>query len=419
MLRLQYSLRLEEAETCSPICERIAAVIKTLDAERLLHRLDAERGSTGRDDYPNRSLWHCLVAFGCLGVKEATAGLRFLELSAELRQLCGMQSKKDVPSKHAFYRFEKRLLKQLDLLEEMFAALVRQLSVRLPGFGQRLATDSTKVHSLANGKKRSADPDASWKKYEHVFLDEKGIPRQAAVKWFGYKLHLLVDAVYELPIAAFASTARDNDYTHFPTLWDKAKANLPELKHVAKSNALDKGYDETNVHQLLWADGVAPIIPLRNLTEKENQVLLPEHQQVCPRGEALRFDGFESARQALRYDRPASCPKVSGRGYCELSVGCRQNVSRVKIGAETVRHLGPVPRDSKQFQRLYRGRTAVERVNSRLKEHWGLDCVRRRGLGRVKIWAMLSLLCMNAFAATMAEKGFMQEVRKTVYSLAA
>lgn len=419
MLRLQYALRLEEAETCSPICERIAAVIEALDAERLLHRLDAERGLTGRDDYPNRSLWHCLVAFGCLGVAEATCGLRYLELSAELRRLCGMQSKKDIPSKHAFYRFEKRLLEHLDLLEEMFATLVRRLPALLPGFGQRLATDSTKVHSLANGRKAAADPDASWKKYQHIYVDETGQARKSAVKWFGYKLHLLVDAVYELPIAAFASTARDNDYTHFPALWNKAKANLPELKNVAKSNALDKGYDETKVHQLLWADGVVPIIPLRDLTEEENQVLLPEHQQVCPRGDALRFDGFESARQALRYDRPASCPKVSGRGYCELSAGCRQTLSRVRIEDETLRHLGPVPRDSKKFQRLYRGRTAAERVNSRLKEHWGLDCMRRRGLGRVKIWAMLSLLCLNAFAVARAEKGLIQEVRKTVYSLAA
>jgi len=419
MLRLQYALRFEEAESSSPICERIAAVIEALDAERLLQRLDAERGLSGRDDYPNRSLWHCLVAFGCLGVKEATEGLRYLELSSELRRLCGMQSKKDIPSKHAFYRFEKRLLKHLDLLEEMFATLVRQLSVRLPGFGQRLATDSTKVHSLANGKKAAADLDASWKKYEHVYLDEEGKARKSAVKWFGYKLHLLVDAVYELPIAAHLSTAKDNDSTHFPGLWRKAQGNLPGLKEVAQSNALDKGYDETNVHQLLWADGVAPIIPLRNLTEEENKVLLPQNQQVCPRGEALRFDGFESARNALRFDRPKNCPKVCGRGYCELSAGCRQKLSRVRIEAETLRHLGPVPRDSKKFQRLYRGRTAVERVNSRLKEHWGLDCMRRRGLGRVKIWAMLSLLCMNAFAVTMAEKGLMQEVRKTVHSLAA
>jgi len=54
-----------------------------------------------------------------------------------------------------------------------------------------VTTDSTKVHSLANGKKPAADGDASWKKYEHRYKDEQGQPRKSVVKWFGYKLHLV------------------------------------------------------------------------------------------------------------------------------------------------------------------------------------------------------------------------------------
>ena len=76
------------------------------------------------------------------------------------------------------------------------------------------------------------------------------------------------------------------------------------------------------------------------------------------------------------------------------------------------------PVASKQFDRLYDGRTAVERVNGRLKGPWGLDGLRRRGLRRVSVWAMLALLCLNAFALTMAQEGRLADVRKTVYSLA-
>ena len=90
---------------------------------------------------------------------------------------------------------------------------------------------------------------------------------------------------------------------------------------------------------------------------------------------------------------------------------------RVRLEENTLRHLGPVPRDTKQFKRLYKGRTAVERVNERLKDRWGLDCVRRRGLKRVQVWSQLALLCMNAFALTMAQAGRLSEVRKTVYSI--
>jgi Transposase DDE domain len=239
------------------------------------------------------------------------------------------------------------------------------------------------------------------------------------VKWFGYKLHLMVDARYELPIAGVLSTAKDNDAPHFPAVWERAKENVPDLRERAKSNALDKGYDEEAVHQELWHDKVEPIIAIRDLTEEENQDLLPENQQRCPDNRPLRFDGYERTREALRYDRPKDCPKECGHGRCEHQLNCSQKLVRVKLDEKTLRHLGPVPRESKKFARLYRGRTSGERVNGRLKASWGLDCVRRRGLKRVQVWAQLALLCMNAFAVVVAEAGRISEVRKTVHSIAA
>ena len=38
-----------------------------------------------------------------------------------------------------------------------------------------------------------------------------------------------------------------------------------------------------------------------------------------------------------------------------------------------LRRFPPIPRATKQFERLYKGRTAVERVNARLKIFWGAD----------------------------------------------
>ena len=40
---------------------------------------------------------------------------------------------------------------------------------------------------------------------------------------------------------------------------------------------------------------------------------------------------------------------------------------------EDLRRFPPIPRATKQFERLYKGRTAVERVNARLKIYWGAD----------------------------------------------
>jgi len=51
------------------------------------------------------------VAFACLGVRTVTEGRRQLELSPPLRRWCGIDSR--IPSKHAFYRFERRLAAKL------------------------------------------------------------------------------------------------------------------------------------------------------------------------------------------------------------------------------------------------------------------------------------------------------------------
>jgi hypothetical protein len=46
----------------------------------------------------------------------------------------------------------------------------------------------------------------------------------------------------------------------------------------------------------------------------------------------------------------------------------------VRIRCEIdLRRFPPIPRATKQFERLYKGRTAVERVNARLKVFWGAD----------------------------------------------
>ena len=83
MLRLQYTMDVIEAEIQTPTLDRIAAVLEALEplAEPLLARLNKQRGERGRDDYPNRVLWRCLVAFGCLGY-----GAGFCEFADDCRQ---------------------------------------------------------------------------------------------------------------------------------------------------------------------------------------------------------------------------------------------------------------------------------------------------------------------------------------------
>ena len=87
----------------------------------------------------------------------------------------------------------------------------------------------------------------------------------------------------------------------------------------------------------------------------------------------MAFIGHEPRRGTLKYRCPAMhegwrCPNHdrcnAGKKYGK-TVRVRQEID--------LRRFPPIPRATKQFERLYKGRTAVERVNARLKVFWGAD----------------------------------------------
>jgi DDE family transposase len=61
-----------------------------------------------------------------------------------------------------------------------------------------------------------------------------------------------------------------------------------------------------------------------------------------------------------------------------------------------------MPRESKRWKALYRGRGAVEREFGRLKNEWGLKPLRVRGLDRVRLHADLTILTKLACALSKA-----------------
>ena len=65
----------------------------------------------------------------------------------------------------------------------------------------------------------------------------------------------------------------------------------------------------------------------------------------------------------------------------------------------------PLPRATKQFERLYNGRTAVERVNARFKLYWGADDGNVIGARRFHAMAGMVLLVHLALATTLARAG--------------
>jgi hypothetical protein len=67
-----------------------------------------------------------------------------------------------------------------------------------------------------------------------------------------------------------------------------------------------------------------------------------------------------------------------------------------------LRRFPPIPRATKKFERLYDGRTSVERVNARLKIFWGVDDGNIVGARRFHAMVGAVLVVHVAFATLLA-----------------
>ena len=166
---------------------------------------------------------------------------------------------------------------------------------------------------------------------------EARVGRNGKTFELGYKLHVAVDAKSELPIAIIVASANDNEKKHAPALLEKA---LKATEGRVKLFVADSQYSSRNLRDQASSQGVRAVIPF------------PTNQQRGQKG-LLRVDKY-------------------------------------------FRTHGPI-----YEKRVYRLRSSIERVNSRLKDQLSLERHRVRGLGRITVHALLCMIAMllNALAA--------------------
>ena len=361
-------------------------------------------------------MWCAFIA-GVLNDCHSIADVaRLLKGNRDIRLVCGF-SKDNLPGEDALGRFLRKLVAHQGLLEECFAGLVEKLRQSLPGFGAKLAVDATDIEAYANGHRKSpSDPDASW----GVKGATQGSGKESAAKskerdlyrWFGYKLHLIVDALYELPIAFTVTPANENDTTQMKPLLKRAALDKPGRKPQAV--IADKGYDSKDNCLMIFKDcQTAPIIPLVERAGWESpDICNAKGTPTCGCGLEMVYWGRDG--KYLKY----RCPQAVGKAKCCCRFPCTASsygyVLKLPIMKEDPRRHVPVPHESKKWARLYRMRTAVERVNSRVKDLLGLRKITLRGIAKVTLRSLLSLLVMLAAAVSMTEHHRLKEVRRLV-----
>ena len=298
--------------------------METMPDESLMQILETERGQ-GRNDYPIRAMWNSVLA-GIVFQHESIEQLRReLARNGQLRHLCGFQGQ--VPPSWAYTRFFKKLLKHADQIEAMFDQLVQELRQLLPDFGKHLAMDSKAIASYARHKNRNKTPDgrrdteATYGIKTYRGQNKDGPPWENVVRWFGYKLHLIVDAVYELPMYYSLTQAHEPDINEAHRMLMQMEKKQPIVLEVAKTMAADKAYDDTKLITILWDQyNIKPVIDIRNMWKDEDKTRVLEGKAnvvydykgtvccVCPETGIQRrmaVGGFEKDRNTLKKLCPA------------------------------------------------------------------------------------------------------------------
>ncbi len=428
----------------SPSLQSIRLLLAAVPDRALLNSLQKCRGH-GRDDYPVSVLWGTVLLTIFLRHTSIAACLQELHRNAALRQIIGIRSPEQVPKAWNISRFQDTLGQEphLTLLQQVFDAMVGVLGVSVDDLGRSLAGDSTALSS--RGKKpASVEVSHSGQKTVRLpvidqpepigpgmedglpaptggrkeYMDEHGVVTRV-VTWTGYKLHLLVDTAHEVVVAYRITTANAGDSPTLPGLLQAAKANLPPQRIA--SLTYDKACDDNATHLLLYKDGIRPVIQSRRLWKDQLERMLPDHDGnsnivydeagtiYCydkvsnpPVRHKMAYMGSEADRGTLKY----RCPAVHGNMHCPSAVRCNKDkpyglTVRVKREID-LRRFPPVPRATRQFEKLYKTRTAVERVNARLKLFWGADDGNITGARRFHAFVGAVMVAHAAFATILA-----------------
>jgi hypothetical protein len=273
--------------------------------------------------------------------------------------------------------------------------------------------------------RRDLDADMGVKSY-WVKNGQNGNPFKKVKSWFGYKLHLIVDANYELPVAFEVTKASTNEIPEGKKLIKQLDDKHPGILGRCEYLAADKGLDDTELNVMLWEQhGIKPLIDIRNCWqdgEKTRQVEGTRNVVYDYQGTVSCYDmrlgyrkpmayaGFEAERGTLKYRCPArhyGC-KCHWKDQCPI-----KGAVRIKLD-EDRRVFTPLARSSYKWKDQYKKRTAVERVNSRLDGPLGFERHFIRGRAKMKLRMSMAMTVMLTMAFGRIKQNQHEQMRRLV-----
>ena len=408
-------------------------------SDELVQELEKSQVTSGRHGYPVRDQLCVFLLQFFLNERYNSHLLDRLSASPRIMATCEIN---EVPSESAYCRFKKKLVAYSEILDDIYNLTLRDLAREIRRLkkagvipkkalrlGQYLAIDATDMpahakyrspHCNAPDKencterhrrhcdnpdrkkcgKHSSKPCAD----PHAMLGYRTPKGRSGTStandgedakelFFGYKAHVIADAIYGIPLHISLRLANENETTHFAEDLDATLEGHPWLK--PKFVLADKGYDSLPNFQHTVKQGIIPIIAVRRPQKDQESGkrrfngTYDEHgRPVCVGSQSMEYLGTD--QEGKHHFR---CPsegcwlkdKVDWSRYCNSG-------HSEKPDGRLLRIIGIVPRFTKLWRKIYNRRGAIERWFSSAKRSRLLDKHQLLKMGKIRLHANISML---------------------------
>ena len=406
-------------------------------SEELIRELEKSHETRGRHGYPARDQLCVFLLQFLLNERYNKHLLNRLSASPEIMAACEIN---EVPSEYAYCRFKKKLVDYSEQLAEIQDLTLRDIAREIrrlkktgiipkeaPRLGEYLAIDATDIEAWAKPPPAHCNaPDKETCTVKHRRHCDSPDPEQCtkhkpsadphAVKgyrtakaksgtrkansseddgelFFGYKAHVISDAVYGIPLHIVLTAANDSETTHFAEDLDAVLERHPWLK--PRCLLADKGYDSEENFVHTAKRGIIPLIAVRRppknkeTGERRFEGTYTENgRPVCRGGKPMAWVGMDPDEGHLFRCPAGGChlrDKIDWSRYCDSE-------HWEKLEGKLLRIIGIIPRFSKLWRKIYRKRGSIERWFSSAKRSRLLDKHQLLRMGKIRLHVNMSML---------------------------
>ncbi len=382
--------------------------------------------ATGRKPYLRSALLNALVYKNLFSIPTFADLSRHLRNTPEIAHLLGLPN---FPSKERFSAFIR------NTPNSIFQNVKKSLVLRLIELGQIsgkfIAADSCPIKANVKENNLKTNMKNRFVK-NHMPEGDKdaklGIivtfPNNSKIIEFfwGYRNHILIDAVSELPIAELTSPANSHDSVF---MIHQLKNIVSDFDFKIKAVIADSAFDSANILSFIINElNAQPVISRnpRRLSAFPNLKSISNGSPVCMAGFKMSSRGIFFDKIQKRTRHKFICPIKASKKFAAIHPFCPWNHPKFfenRFGCVANLKLNPniresIPYSSRSFKELLNLRSSVERIFSRLLSICMQDSSVKglQSFSNICTIAHITILVIALFAVTTGNKDKIRFIKK-------